>query len=221
MSKCKDVVECIEDFQRQLPQFLSLAEKESISEALKKFPKEFNPYTTLYKNEVLQGDAFPEMPFYVFEKEKVISKLGMLISNTCDMSPENKRPLPLENVVAAMIKLDSYRQLLMRNVEDSKRVDSIIADIKAQRVTNIFYLPKHPNCSLEDDHIVCFDKLSSIPSKFMKTADKKVFTLGQFGFYMLLFKLSVHFCRFHEKISRDNDDDTASTKENSTGRVMN
>ena len=174
-----------------------------------------------YKNEILQGDAFPQMPFYAFEKDGVVQIMGMLISNTCDMSTDNKRAVPLENVVAAMIKLESYRQLLMRSIDDSERVDSMINDIKAQRVTNLFYLPRHPNSSLDEDYIVCFDRLISIPSKFMKKAEQKVFTLGQFGFYMLLFKISVHFCRFHEKISRNNDNESDNTRENFDGLVMN
>ena len=205
MVQPKDIEEKFESFQRQLPSFLSLAEKESIIEALKKFPEEFNPYTTLHRNEILQGDAFPEMFFYSFEKGKVQNKFGMLISNTCDMSPENKRAVAFENVVAAMIKLDSYKKLLTDKIENPSRVESVINSIKAQHITNIFYLPKHPNSSLQEDYIVFFDKLSSIPSKYMKTAEEKVFTLSQFGFYMLLFKLSVHFCRFHEGVSRDNE----------------
>lgn len=48
------------------------------------------------------------------------------------------------------------------------------------------------------------DDLHTVPlHAFERVAEKKkLFTLTLVGFYLFLFKLSVHFCRFHEEVAR-------------------
>ncbi|MGZ5601252.1 MAG: hypothetical protein ACXWFX_11735, partial [Methylobacter sp.] len=60
---------------------------------------------------------------------------------------------------------------------------------------------------LESDHIVLLDDLHTLPVKLFceKNDREKQFTLSQAGFYLFLFKLSIHFCRFHENVLRDNE----------------
>jgi hypothetical protein len=50
-----------------------------------------------------------------------------------------------------------------------------------------------------------FDQLYTMPSKVFDQENKKskVFTLSLFGFYLFVFKLSIHFCRFQENVARN------------------
>ena len=57
---------------------------------------------------------------------------------------------------------------------------------------------------MEEDHVVRFDEAQSMPvAAHAASSDKeKLFTLSNTGFYMLVLKLSVHFCRLQEKVNR-------------------
>lgn len=49
---------------------------------------------------------------------------------------------------------------------------------------------------LDDLHTIRLDSFEGIQER------NKILTLNQIGFYIFLFKLSVHFCRFHEEVDR-------------------
>lgn len=83
--------------------------------------------------------------------------------------------------------------------------DTIVAKldaIKKQLVTNIVYLPE---CDHIPESIIFLDDVHQIPTEQLRTSlekQDKILTLSQVGFYILLFKLSIHFCRFHEDVAR-------------------
>jgi hypothetical protein len=83
---------------------------------------------------------------------------------------------------------------------DGEKVASRLKDIKAQRVTNMFYLPA--DGLLDEDHVALLDDLHSIPIDVHRQSAEKLFTLSMAGFYLFVFKLSVHFCRLHENVDR-------------------
>lgn len=66
----------------------------------------------------------------------------------------------------------------------------------------MFYLPR--GSGVEDDSIVLLGDVHSIRLEFLRSRPqfKRLFSLNQFGHWLLLFKISVHFCRFHEQIDR-------------------
>ena len=72
--------------------------------------------------------------------------------------------------------------------------------IRAQGVTSIFYLPADD--LLEEEHVALLDDLHSMPLEAHGQAAEKLFTLSMAGFYLFVFKLSVHFCRLHENVDR-------------------
>jgi hypothetical protein len=55
--------------------------------------------------------------------------------------------------------------------------------------------------------MVRLDNIHSIPytSHLKNSGRKKLFTLSNTGFYMLVFKLSIHFCRLQENVQRGNE----------------
>jgi hypothetical protein len=106
-------------------------------------------------------------------------------------------------IFAPLVRLAAYKALLDCSGIGAERVAAKIDAIKAQRTTSIFYLPA--GNILDEDYVVRLDEAQSMPvAAHTARSDRgKLFTLSNTGFYMLVFKLSVHFCRLQEKVSRN------------------
>lgn len=172
---------------------------------LENFPNNINYYTSYYPNEELQGDGWEGLDIVDIVTCNKIPVKGVILSNSCDISIENERDLPVNVVFAPIVKLEAYKEKLKNAGVSETQINSKIEAIKKQQVTSLFYLPaldKFP------ESIVIFDDVRSLPMNYFqnnksKQTVKKIFTLSQFGFYLFLFKISIHFCRFHERVLRD------------------
>ena len=154
-----------------------------------------------YKTEMLQGDGWRGFQIFSFKSGNVNAARGIVLSNSCDVSAENARVLPPKLTFAPIVKLSKLVARFEEHGLDGKKVSSRLTDIKAQRVTNMFYLPA--DGLLDEDHVALLDDLHSMPvDVFHQQAAEKVFTLSMAGFYLFVFKLSVHFCRLHENVDR-------------------
>lgn len=54
-------------------------------------------------------------------------------------------------------------------------------------------------------HFVSLDKIYHVDNRFINRdtlEDQRLFSLSDYGFYMLIFKLSIHFSRIQEKVNR-------------------
>jgi len=193
-----------ESLRDQIPYYLTKEQKDGCLRALRDFPDNINYYLYLdsYKNDWLQGDGWTKLQFRRFETGEVESVLGIVISNSCDISPDNKRDFPANITFAPLIPLATYVRLLETTGINLSQIQNKVISIKNQHVTNIFFLPS--GGSLQEDHIVFLDRLYTIPARFFESEKEKskVFSLSLIGFYMFLFKLSVHFCRFNERVTR-------------------
>ena len=80
----------------------------------------------------------------------------------------------------------------------------IIGNIKEQKITSILYLP---SCeALGEDKIIFMDRLQNYPShNFIEQhpVQDKMFTLSNFGFYLFLIKLAIHFTRIRDGVDRE------------------
>jgi len=125
-----------------------------------------------------------------------------VLSNSCDVDPENPRDVPARVIFAPLVKLSAYHALLAQSGIDIARVEAKIASIKAQKTTNVFFLPA--SGTLTEDFVVRLDEAQSMPvAAHINGGDKeKLSTLSNTGFYMLVLKLSVHFCRLQEQVNR-------------------
>lgn len=193
----------LEDIKEHIPYYLTQEDKKGLVKALKDFPEKMNYYTTKHQDELLQGDGWNSLDIINLETAERKSIKGIILSNSCDISQENPRDLPARIIFAPIIPLSLYEALLTKNGIDLAKVSSKVSSIKLQKVTSLFYLPKG-GC-LESDHIAVLDDLHTLPIQFFfkKIDREKQFTLSQAGFYLFLFKLSIHFCRFHENVFRD------------------
>ena len=159
-------------------------------------------YRDSFKEVMLQGDGWRGFQLFLFEAGDRRSVRGIVLSNSCDVDPENLRDVPARVIFAPLVKLAAFKALLEASGISADRITDKISAIKAQRTSNIFYLPA--GGSLQEDHVVRFDDVHNMPvAAHIKSADReKLFTLNNTGFYMLVLKLSVHFCRLQEKVNR-------------------
>ena len=194
-----------EDLQKGIPAYLSAADKEALVKALKDFPNTGKTYPYFFDqhdSDPLQGDVWRGLEVVKFEDGSRKRILGMLISNSCDISPENKRYFPPKLSFAALIPLEKYRQALLNSQVSIERVEEHLTQIRAQSVTSLFYIP--PGSNLQVEHIALLQDIHSLPlSSFLADSAKtRLASLNQLAFYLLLFKLSIHFCRFMEGVER-------------------
>jgi hypothetical protein len=136
---------------------------------------------------------------------------ALLLSNTCDMSVDNKRMNLSRIMYAPILNFDKYEKSLRKNFPKDK-VDNHLKDIREQHVSQILFLPKGGN--LAYDGIVFFDRAISLPLSedvVNGMCGRKLFTFSNFGFYLFLLKLSIHFTRIQEKIDRSTGEDLGKT----------
>lgn len=131
-----------ESIKDQIPYYLSQKAKEHLAKALDRFPRQIDYYTDLYKEEFLQGDCWTSVDVLRFEDGAKKSIRALLVSNSCDVAPENKRDLPAKLSFASMVKLERYVDLLKNAGLDQKQIEAKVVAIKEQRVTSLVYFPK-------------------------------------------------------------------------------
>lgn len=192
---------------QQIPYYLTaapaqkvlLADLKALIEGANKgyfIPAGYDGYTA----EMLQGDGWRGFQIFSFKSGSVNAARGIVLSNSCDVSAENARVLPPNVTFAPIVKLSKIVERFEAHGLDGEKVASRLTDIKAQRVTSMFYLPA--DGMLDEDHVVLLDDQHSMPVEVHQKAAEKLFTLSMAGFYLFIFKLSVHFCRLHEDVDR-------------------
>jgi len=185
-----------------LPKYLSPEQHKQLYDELRAFPENIHYYTQKpdLQNELLQGDGWTGLVAINFKTKASKSVSGAIISNSCDVSADNRRALPVNLLFAPIIRLQRYAKLLGEGL-GSQGVDSTLSDIRRQRVTSVVYLP--PFSDVIEESIVPLDDIHAHPlDDFIQQERSKVFTLSQYGFYIFLLKLSIHFSRFQEGVVR-------------------
>ena len=80
-----------------------------------------------------------------------------------------------------------------------QQLASIAEAIKGQQVTSLMYLPAVGG--IMEPSVGLFDDLRAQPlDNFRANERSKLFCLSDFGFYLFLFKLSIHFTRMLEDV---------------------
>jgi hypothetical protein len=196
-----------EDIKKFLPQYLSAESANKMFEQLSAFPTDGTKdvvYTSALLNNphLFQGDGIANVEYIDFPDSKVGKLKVILFSNTCDMNMENQRPNPSRIMYAPLINFEKYAAGVRKKFPD--KAENHIQAIKSQHVTQALFLPK--GGKLEYDAIVFFDRAISLPlsqSLVNEMINNRIFTLSDFGFYLFLFKMSMHFTRIQEKLDRN------------------
>jgi len=189
-----------------LPPYLKEERKEGFLKALKDFPDAKPLYASQADPEPLQGDGWSKFPVINFATGAIDYVKGMIMSNSCDMSAENKRVAPAWVSYAPIISAQAYYQMLLREGYSTESADSHLKDVKAQRVSSLFFLPR--TGGLSGDAIAVLEQVQSVPLDVYLHMEGRGrdFSLSDVGFWLFLFKISYHFCRFHENIDRTPED---------------
>ncbi|MGE1083082.1 hypothetical protein ACQJ0O_12720 [Pseudomonas shirazensis] len=188
------------DYKEFLPYYLTEEQKRGLASALKDYSGRSNIFTQAFQGEVFQGDCWEGIPHITLSGRKDNIQ-AIILSNTCDIDQTNVRHAPVHVSYAPLIDLAAYEKMLLSKLSEQEVNDKILA-IRAQHITNLIYLPASVEGTV--DSIVMLDMVTSIPYKaFEAQAEKrKIRSLNQLGFYLLSFKLSIHFCRMHEAVYR-------------------
>lgn len=198
----------VDSLQEHIPFYLTAEDKRVLLRELEAIASGgsanyfLNSYRDSFASEMLQGDGWQGFQLFLFSSGERRSVRAMVLSNSCDVDPSNRRDVPPWVVFAPLVKLSAYRAMLQESKKGEEIINDKIKSIKAQKSTNIFYLPA--GNYLDEDYIVPLDHIHSMPlGLHEQSSDRtKLFTLSNVGFYMLVFKLSVHFCRLQENINR-------------------
>ena len=186
-----------------LPYYLTERAKVGIVNELGKFHLGQMQYYLFnrFQQEMLQGDGWRRLQLRNLITGEKIFVNGVVLSNSCDVAPENPRDFPVKIIFAPLIPLAGYKATLQAAGIPDRNIEDKIAAILRQEVTNLFYLPE--GGGLDGEYIVALDDVHTMPAAVYEEerTGGKIFTLSQAGFYLFILKLSIHFCRFHENIA--------------------
>ena len=198
----------LDEFKLYLPKFLSAESDKELFDSLKGFPENID--TRIYTNYlsdseiIYQGDGIKDMLYVSLPNPATKPTPSMILSNTCDIDLTNIRNFPSQIVYAPIINLRKYKDALIKKSQKTeKQIDAHIQSVKKQKITQIFYLP-----SIKDkieESIVFFDRVCNFPNKMISRENlknRRLFTLSDYGAYLFLLKLSIHFTRIQDKIER-------------------
>ncbi len=189
-----------------LPAYLSPENEQSLLENLTDFPENIDSRFYEFQNKepqiIYQGDGIKQLMY--ISLPSMVHKLNdsIILSNTCDLDQRNLRMAKTSILYAPIIKLENYIGMLGKLRYKPEQIQSHISDIKKQRITQIFYLPASHDIQ---ESIIFFDKICHCDSEVISRetlGSVRIFSLSQYGFYLLLFKLSIHFTRLHESVDR-------------------
>lgn len=198
--------EIFEEVSLFLPKYLTPSQKQDLYSEMLRFPgtTQFYLHRPDLRDQLLQGDGwqgFIAINFHTGQR-KVVS--GVILSNSCDVSTDNSRSLPVNILFAPLVNLSQYEQLLLANGKSPAQVGSQFNEIRNQKVTSMFYLPRLSG--VIEESIILLDNIHVHPLRdFLEVSHEPLFQLNQFAFYLFLIKLSIHFCRFQEGIQRFED----------------
>ena len=197
----------LEDLRIFLPKYLSADNYSQLISMLSDFPSNIDKrmYTSgLEPSIIYQGDGVRDMPVVNVENLNLGMKSHpcMILSNTCDMDEANRRLFPTTIMYAPIINLQKYESTLRNNGVSSEKIFNHLSDVRAQKVTSIFYLPS--TGSMEES-IVFLDRILNVGQRYIERdtyASRRIFSLSDYGFYLFVFKLSIHFSRIREGVNR-------------------
>jgi len=208
-----------DDFDLILPNYLVDEEKSRLRDALRQFTvdekgKEIN-YADFYKSYghayFMQSDLVKEIRMSLWSEEGAVFEKAysdaIIISNTCDISFENKHSINSKQCLfAPLIDFNEYISDLATSGYEKEKLEQFIQTVKAQLVTNLFYLPLFHKDNKE--YVVFLDNVFWFPAIELNSyidniQDNRITSLSHFGYYLFILKLSYHLCRLPEQCDRE------------------
>src|SRR3712207_1019494 len=159
-----------EEIRRHLPTYLSAEAQADLFSELESFPDNidarFYSGVLLDENFIFQGDALNKLLTIYLPDSRIGEGPAIIISNTCDISFENKRFLPPRFMYCPIIKLSKYVSLLKNNnLMAETTIESHLDSIKKQRISSVLFLPKGGR--LTEDCIALLDRISNCALSYL------------------------------------------------------
>lgn len=192
----------LNDIGQYLPAYLTASQKKELTEGLKDFPESFQYYSNVndYNDQILQGDIWKDfivVDYHTGAKDKAT---GIILSNSCDISPDNSRDSEVFVNFATAIKLSDFRDLVSK-LKSEEAAANYVNSARSQKLTSLLFMPRvssnFPDCVFD------LRRIHSMPVSDLRSNGKKIATLSQQGFYMFILKLSLHFNRLFEGVHRN------------------
>jgi hypothetical protein len=199
-----------EDIKRYLPQYLSQEAQSKLFAELGSFPE--NIEKRLYSNIevdddfVYQGDGLQKLLIVELPSKEFREGPAMVLSNTCDVSFENERKFLSPNIIyCPLIKFRKYLDWLRekRELLTGEALESHAKAIQQQHISTFFYVPA--GAKLTEDYIALLDRLNNCDLQYLNSEvirATRVFSLSNYGLYLFLLKISIHFTRITEGVDR-------------------
>lgn len=192
-----------------LPKYLSPEAQGKLFTELRAFPdnidsRMFAPTGLRKELAIFQGDGVADLPIVNLPDNQVKNARCLVLSNTCDIDPANARLQTPHISYCPLVRFAALTALVNELEPDKKKAESYLRSIARQEVSSMFFVPKGE--LLDEEAVALLDRTMSCPvspEQYETFATKKLFTLSDYGFYMFLIKLSVHFTRINDGVSRN------------------
>ena len=193
-----NIFESIKSF---LPHYLNPPKISALLNDLRSFPEGQNYFFEGPVSDWLQGDCWNGFVLINFDSGNRQEVSGVIISNSCDIDLKNDSMLPRYVLFSPLVSLAKILAFLCENEISEEKQRNFVDAVKKQRVFQIIYFPPKPG--VVDESLIFLDQIYSQPLlHFKRNPKSKLFSLNDYGFYLFLLKLSIHFTRIDEKVSR-------------------
>lgn len=200
-----------EKIRRYLPSYLAPDEEEKLFSELKGFPSNVDDRLYAPQNvsdsHIRQGDGLDDMPLVSLPDDTVKEKPVLIVSNTCDVSPENERATTPRILYCPIVDFELFSYYIKESgiYDNEGAAEDYLQHVRQQKVSSIFYLPPSPERELEES-LALMGRINNcsveVAYENQSVSKDRIFSLGLYGFYLLVLKISIHFSRFNEGIHR-------------------
>jgi hypothetical protein len=195
-----------DDIKIYLPKYLSAESLKVLFSCLEEFPHNLKRiYTESISGEqdIFQGDGLRGVPVIKLPEPRIEKCPVMVLSNTCDTTLLNPKWHTPRLIYCPIKTVKDYEESLRRASLPEDKIANHLADVRRQVVSSIFYLPQGMN--LPDECVVLLDHVNNCDVRVVvphEINSRRLFSLSNYGFYVFLMKLSIHFTRVRESVDR-------------------
>ena len=221
----ENIQEIVEIIREHLPSYLTEPQQQKLIDCIRTdFPRSTDPNKVYSKLEDLslfyQGDILNDFPFSLYDTGsssfKTIYINGMIASNTCDIFPENERNLnPFSVQIISIYDFETVLEKFRAQKISEDKITNFVKEVRGNTISNLFYLPEKKNGDdiILKESFARFDYSVSLPLPLLNSEKickdyipngDRVVSLSNYGFYLFLMKLSIHYCRIREGVFRAN-----------------
>ncbi len=199
----------IEEIKLYLPKYLSAESEENLFDNLRDFPANIDSrmYSTRLLDEeiIYQGDGLEGLLIINLPNSQIKKSKAMVLSNTCDVHLGNVRMYSSSICYSPIFNLKKFVEKISKCVGFStEQIFNFVQSLRNQKISQIFFLPKGGKLSC--DSFLFFDKINCCDNTSIKRNElrkERLFSLSNYGLYLFLLKLSIHFTRIREGIDRE------------------